>query len=362
MSELVRAALAAVVEGQTLSVEEATAAMGAVMDGEATAAQLAALLVALRMRGETIEELAGFAAAMRARVLRVEAPTDAIDVVGTGGDHSGTFNISTTAALVAAGAGIPVAKHGNRAITSRSGSADVLEALGVRIDHDATSAAESLRTTGFAFMFAPGFHPAMKHAGPTRREIGVRTAFNLIGPLTNPAGVDRLVVGVADPAIAPRVAAVLHLLGTERAFVVHGAGVDELPLDGSGVIHEVTPAGVVERSVDPATVGLPLVETSELAGGTAEENAALVVGVLSGETGPRRDVVLLNAAAAFEVAGRVASLSDGVELARSTIASGSPLELLERLREERVHEASVADEEPDRTAVVAGAASNGGAG
>ena len=206
MSELVRAALAAVVEGGTLSMDDARAAMGSVMDGEATPAQLAALLVALRMRGETVEELAGFAAAMRERVLRVAAPEGTIDTCGTGGDGSGTFNISTTAALVVAAAGVPVAKHGNRAMTSRSGSADVLEALGVRTDHDAASAATALREDGFAFLFAPGFHPAMKHAGPTRREIGVRTAFNLIGPLTNPAGARRQVIGVADPAAAPRLA------------------------------------------------------------------------------------------------------------------------------------------------------------
>lgn len=343
MSEVVRAALASVVDGRTLSLDEARAAMGAVMDGEATAAQLAALLVALRMRGETIDELAGFAAAMRERVIRVTAPDGAIDVVGTGGDRSGTFNISTTSALVVAAAGVPVAKHGNRAITSRSGSADVLDALGVRIDHDAASAGAALGATGFAFMFAPGFHPAMRHAGPTRKEIGVRTAFNLIGPLTNPAGVRRLVVGVADAAAAPRIAAVLYRLGTERAFVVHGAGVDELPLDGSGVIHEVDPAGVREIAVDPVALGLASVPTDELAGGTPEENARLVEAVLAGESGPRRDVVLLNAAAGLTVAGRTATLADGIALARATIDSGAPMRLLATLRTERTeHDAAVA--------------------
>ncbi len=241
MSDLVRSALATIVEGGTLSMDEARLAMGAVMDGEATPAQLAALLMGLRMRGETIEELAGFAAAMRERVTRVDAPAGAIDVVGTGGDGSGTLNISTTAALVVAAAGVPVAKHGNRAITSKAGSADVLDALGVRIDHDAASASASLHELGFAFLFAPNFHPAMKHAGPTRREIGVRTAFNLLGPLTNPAGTARQVIGVGDPAAAPRIAEVARLLGTERTFVVHGDGVDELPLDGSGVLYDVTP-------------------------------------------------------------------------------------------------------------------------
>lgn len=344
MSETLRAALAAVVDGQTLSLDEAQAAMGAVMDGEATPAQLAAFLVALRMRGETIDELAGFAAAMRDRVLHVTAPDGAIDVVGTGGDQSGTFNISTTSALVVAAAGVPVAKHGNRAITSRSGSADVLDALGIRVDHDAASAGAALATNGFAFMFAPGFHPAMRHAGPTRKEIGVRTAFNLIGPLTNPASVRRLVVGVADPAAAPRVAAVLHRLGTERAFVVHGAGIDELPLDGTGIIHEVDPSGVREVPVNPVALGLASVATAELAGGTPDENARFVEGVLAGKTGPRRDVVLLNAAAGLTVAGRTASLADGVALARRTIDDGATMRLLGDLRAERAaHEQATAD-------------------
>src|SRR5438876_2769537 len=282
--------------------------MGSVMDGEATPALLAALLVALRMRGETVDELAGFATAMRERVVPVAAPDGAIDTCGTGGDNSGTFNISTTAALVVAAAGIPVAKHGNRAMTSRSGSADVLDALGVRIDHDAESAATALRDNGFAFLFAQGFHPAMKHAGPTRREIGVRTAFNLIGPLTNPAGARRQVVGVADPAAGPRLAAVLHRLGTERAFVVGGDGIDELPLDGTGTIHDVTPDGIVVRSVDAVGLGLTKASNAKLAGGTPEDNARIVESVLRGEPGARRDVVLLNAAAALVVAGIVDDL------------------------------------------------------
>ncbi|HEX7223918.1 MAG TPA: anthranilate phosphoribosyltransferase, partial [Candidatus Limnocylindrales bacterium] len=241
MSEAVREALAGVIDGRTLNPDEARAAMGAVMDGEATPSQLAALLVALRMRGETVDELTGFAAAMRERVTRVDAPADVVDTCGTGGDGSGTFNISTAAALVVAAAGVPVAKHGNRAVTSRAGSADVLDALGVRIDHDAVSAGEALRSHGFAFLFAPNFHPAMRHAGPTRREIGVRTAFNLLGPLTNPAGARRQIVGVGDPVAAPKLAEVLHRLDVERAFVVHGSGLDELPLDGSGVLYHASP-------------------------------------------------------------------------------------------------------------------------
>lgn len=335
MSEVVRAALAAVVEGRTLTLAEARSAMGAVMDGEATPAQLAALLVALRMRGETVEELAGFAAAMRDRVVRVAAPAGTIDTAGTGGDRSGTFNISTAAALVAAAAGVPVAKHGNRAITSASGSADVLEALGVRTDHDADSAAIALREIGFAFLFAPGFHPAMRHAGPTRREIGVRTAFNLLGPLTNPAGARRQIVGVGDPAAAPRMAEVLRLLRAERALVVHGAGLDELPLDGTGVLYDVTAAGVERRGVDAAALGLLRAETRSLAGGSPEENARLVEAVLRGESGARRDVVLLNAGAALVVSGRVESLDAGIELAALTIDAGAAAELLARLRAEK---------------------------
>ena len=337
MSEPVRAALSAVVDGRTLSMDEAHRAMSSVMDGEATQAQLAALLVALRMRGETVDELAGFAAAMRERVLRVNAPDGAIDTCGTGGDKSGTINISTAAALVAAAAGVPVAKHGNRAITSAAGSADVLEALGIRTDLGPEEAAEALRTYGFAFLFAPGYHPAMKHAGPTRGEIGVRTAFNFLGPLTNPAGAKRQVVGVGDPAAAPKIAEVLHMLGAERAVVVHGAGLDELPLDGTGVLYDVTPAGVTRHEVVATEFGLMAAPISALAGGTASDNAALIEAVFSGELGPRRDVILLNAAAAFLVAGRAARLADGVNLAAVTIDAGLPRDLLARLRAAKAH-------------------------
>jgi len=336
MSDAVRAGLATIVDGGTLTLDEARLAMGSVMDGEATQAQLAALLVALRMRGETVDELAGFALAMRERVLRVEAPEGTIDVVGTGGDGSGTFNISTTSALVVAAAGIPVAKHGNRAITSRSGAADVLEALGVRVDHDAESAAEDLRRFGFAFLFAPGFHPAMRHAGPTRREIGVRTAFNLVGPLTNPAGARRALIGVGDAAVAPRIAEVARRLGTERTLVVCGAGVDELPLDGSGVIRDVTADGIRESTIDPGAVGLRAAATSDLSGGSAEDNAAHTLAILEGRGGSRRDVVLLNAGAAFVAAGRVRTVGDGIALAAETIDAGAARQLLERMRDAKL--------------------------
>lgn len=336
MSDAVRNALSRIVEGGSLAVDEAHAAMAAVMDGDATPAQLAALLMGLRMRGETVEELAGFAMAMRERVLRVEAPEGTVDVVGTGGDGSNTFNISTASALVVASAGVPVAKHGNRAITSKSGSADVLDALGVRIDHTAESAAAALREHGFAFMFAINFHPAMKHAGPTRREIGFRTAFNLIGPLTNPAGARRALVGVGDGAAAGKMAEVAALLGTDRTMVVHGAGVDELPLDGTGQVHDVLGGGILSFTVDVDGLGLGPAPTSALLGGTAQENAAMVESIFAGERGPRRDVVLLNAGAALVVAGVADGFADGVALARAAIEAGKPRELLEALRAERL--------------------------
>jgi anthranilate phosphoribosyltransferase len=335
MSEAVRAALATIVEGGTLSLEEARLAMGAVMDGEATPAQLAALLMGLRMRGETVDELAGFASAMRDRVVAVSAPEGAIDVVGTGGDNSGTFNISTAAALVAAAAGVPVAKHGNRAMTSKSGSADVLDALGVRIDHDAVSASAALTEHGFAFLFAPNFHPAMKYAGPTRREIGVRTAFNLLGPLTNPAGTSRQLLGVGDAAAAARMAEVARRLGTERTFVIHGQGVDELPLDDSGVLYHVAPAGIQRHEIPASKLGLRVTPTSRLAGGTPDENAATIEAIFRGEPGSKRDVVLLNAGAALLVAGAVEQLEDGIERAALTIDAGLATDLLARLRAER---------------------------
>jgi anthranilate phosphoribosyltransferase len=350
VSDQVRAALVTIVDGGTLSMDEARLAMGAVMDGEATPAQLAALLMGLRMRGETVDELAGFAAAMRERVLRVEAPAGAIDVVGTGGDGSGTFNISTTAALVAAATGIPVAKHGNRAITSKAGSADVLDALGVRIDHDAASASAALREVGFAFMFAPSFHPAMKHAGPTRREIGIRTSFNLIGPLTNPAGARRALIGVGAPEAAARIAEVAGVLGTERTLVVHGAGVDELPLDGSGVLFDVVDGRVETRPVDAAAFGLGAAPTSALAGGTAAENATIVEAVFAGEPGPRRDVVLLNAGAALVAAGRARDIPEGIEIARDALDSGRPAGLVERLRAEKLAADAAAAEPAPATA------------
>ncbi len=333
MSEAIRHALATVVAGETLSRDEAQEVMGAVLDGEVTPSQLGGLLLGLRMRGETVDELTGFVSAMRARVLSVAAPDGTIDTCGTGGDLMHTFNISTAAALVVAASGVPVAKHGNRAVTSASGSSDVIGALGLIVESTVDEAESSLNDAGFAFLHAPGFHPGMKHAGATRRELGVRTAFNLCGPLANPAHPRRQLVGVADPSAAERVAHVLSALGVERAFVVYGERIDELPLDGSGVIFDVTADGVTKVSVDPADAGLDRAGTDTLAGSDPETNAGIIRAIFEGhDRGPAADVVALNAGAALVVAGRARNLREGVDLAKSTIDSGRAAENLERLR------------------------------
>ena len=329
----IQEAIAKALDGSDFTRAEACEVMNEIMTGQTTDAQIAGFLVALRAKGETSEEIAGCADAMRSHVVTVKPTrTDLVDVVGTGGDGQCTINISTAAALVAAAAGAGVAKHGNRAASSACGSADVLEALGIATDLNPEEAGEALQTDGFAFLFAQTYHPAMKHAGPTRREIGVRTAFNLLGPITNPAGARRQVVGVGDPAAAPKLAEVLRLLGTEHALVVHGKGVDELPLDGTDVLYDVTPAGVTRHEVVAAELGLEPATVEALAGGTREENAVLIETVLGGRNGPRRDVVLLNAAAAFLAAGRVPDLRAGIGLAADTIASGAATDLLARLR------------------------------
>ncbi|CAN5734123.1 anthranilate phosphoribosyltransferase [soil metagenome] len=333
MSDIVRAALATVVGGGSLSRAEAQSVMGAVMDGDVTPAPLAALLIALRMRAETTDELTGFVEAMRRRVVTVAAPSGAIDTCGTGGDGYHTFNVSTAAALVVAACGVPVAKHGNRAVTSASGSSDVMAALGLAVEQGPDEAARALAEVGFAFLHAPSFHPGMRHAGPTRRELGVRTAFNLVGPMVNPAGVSRQLLGVADPDAARTVAEVLRALGTERAFVVYGDRIDELPLDGSGVILDVSPGGIERRTVGPAESGLPLASTDALLGGDPQRNAAIISDVFLGRgTAPQRDAVALNAGAALEVAGRASDLREGVALALETIAGGAARDQLERLR------------------------------
>ena len=342
--EAIRDALRTVSTGQPLTPQVAEAFMAAVLDGEVTPAQLGGMLVGMHARGETPGELAGFVRAMRSRAHTVEAPEGTIDTCGTGGDVRGTFNISTASALVVAAAGVPVAKAGNRAVSSQAGSSDVMRALGLTVEQTAEAAEASLARDGFAYLHAPSFHPGMRHAGPVRVELGVKTAFNMIGPLANPARPRRQLVGVPDPAAAESVAAAHHELGSERAFVVHGERLDELPLDGSGVIHDVSPGGVERRTVVATDVGLAAADTEAIGGGTGEENAALIVRILEGaERGPDRDVVALNAGAALFMAGRADDLRDGVELAVTTIESGAAHEQLERLRASAAEVAGTAD-------------------
>ena len=331
--EALRVALRTVSTGQALTSEAAEAFMAAVLDGEVTPAQLGGMLVGMHARGETPGELAGFVRAMRSRAHVVQAPAGTIDTCGTGGDVRGTFNISTASALVVAGAGVPVAKAGNRAVSSQAGSSDVMRALGLTVEQSAEAAEASLRKNGFAYLHAPSFHPGMRHAGPVRAELGVRTAFNMIGPLANPARPRRQLVGVPDAAAAESVAAALFELGTERAFVVYGDRLDELPLDGSGVIYDVSPDGIEARTVSALEVGLNEAQTESFKGGDGEQNATLITRILQGEErGSQHDVVALNAGAALVVAGRVDDLREGVELATDTIASGAAREQLERLR------------------------------
>jgi len=323
------------VEGRDLSEEQAAAAMDAVMSGEATAAQVAGFLIALRMKGETVAEITGCARTMRAHAVRIQPRRGPlVDIVGTGGDGSNTFNISTAAALVAAGAGAVVAKHGNRAVSSRCGSADVLEALGVRIDLTPEQVCGCIEETGIGFMFAPLYHRAMKHAAGPRKELGVRTVFNILGPLTNPAGAESYVLGVYEKRLVPVLARVLHALGARRAFVVHGApGMDELSVCGPTAVAAVTEAGVEEFTIVPEEVGLGRGEPATLAGGGPEENAQRIVAILQGrEKGPARDAVALNAGAALVAGGVAATLSEGVERAVESIDSGAALRKLEELR------------------------------
>lgn len=329
---MIREAISKVVEGRSLAAEEAAQVMEELMSGQATPAQFAALATALRMKGETVEEMAGLARVMRAKALRVNTSLPVVDTCGTGGDGAGTFNISTAAAFVVAGAGVPVAKHGNRAATSQCGSADVLEALGVVIDLGPEQVAACLQQVGIGFMFAPTFHPAMKHVAAARREIGIRTAFNLLGPLTNPAGARAQALGVAAAEVAEKMARALNLLGCHHALVVHGEdGLDEFTLGGRSLVWEVSGGQVRSYSIAPEDLGLRRAQLQELAGGTVADNAAMLLGVLRGEKGPRRDVVLLNAAAALVAGDRASSLAEGRKLAEAAVDSGRAAASLERL-------------------------------
>ncbi|MGV1014867.1 MAG: anthranilate phosphoribosyltransferase [Methyloceanibacter sp.] len=326
------AAIRKVAAGESLSQTESAAAFDTIMSGGATDAQIGALLMAMRLRGETIEEIAGAARAMRARALKVRAPVGAIDTCGTGGDAKGTHNISTGVAFVVAGAGVPVAKHGNRSISSRSGSADVLTALGVNIECGPQAIERCLEECGLGFMFAPAHHPAMRHVAHVRKELGTRTIFNLLGPLANPASTKYQVVGVFAEEWVEPVANVLGLLGVERAWVVHGSdGLDELTTTGISHVAAIDKGKVSTFKVSPKNAGLPEAKPEDLTGGDAAENAAHLRAMLQGNQGPLRDIVLLNAAAALLVAGKAKSLREGVTLAEESIDSGKARAVLDAL-------------------------------
>ena len=320
-------------DGRDLSQEDAREVMDSIMAGEATPAQIGAFLVALRIKGETADEIAGCAEAMREHVLVVRpARTDLVDTAGTGGDGARTFNISTAAALVAAAAGAGVAKHGNRAVSSSSGSADVLEALGFNLELPPETIARSIDELGFGFLFAPTHHPAMRHAAPVRRDLATRTVFNVLGPLTNPAGARAQVVGVYAPELVPTIADVLARLGAERAFVVHGAaGVDELSPAGPNLVCEVANGQVRRREIDPLDLGIDRCAPEELGGGDPADNAETIRRIFAGAEGGKRDAVLLNAAGAIAAGGLARDLGEGVGLAREAIDSGAAGERLEAL-------------------------------
>jgi anthranilate phosphoribosyltransferase len=322
---MIQSALAQLLDGRDLTRDEARRVMDTIMSGEATPAQIGGFLVALRLKGETADEIAGCAEAMRAHVLPVSPQrADLVDTAGTGGDGGRTFNISTAAALVAAAAGAGVAKHGNRSVSSASGSADVLEALGFELALSPRRIAQSIDELGFGFMFAPSHHPAMKHAGPVRHELAARTVFNVLGPLTNPAGARAQVVGVYAPELVPVIAEVLAKLGARRAFVVHGAGgIDELSPAGPNLVCEVVDGDVLRREIDPLDLGVGRCDPEELRGGTPTENAQTIHEVFAGKTGACRSAIVLNAAGAIAAAGHAEDLAGAVPLAEEALDSGA---------------------------------------
>ena len=331
---MIKEAIIKLVSGQSLTTEEAAAAMEDIMSGQATPAQFGAFVTALRLKGETVDEIIGLAGTMRAKAVPVTVDKPVVDTCGTGGDAAATFNISPAAAFVAAGAGLTVAKNGNRAVSSRCGSADVLEALGVRIDLGAAQVQRCLEEVGIGFMFAPVFHPAMKYAAAPRREIGIRTVFNLIGPLTNPAGAKAQVIGVPDASFLEKLALALKGLGCRHALVVHGEdGLDEITVTGRTQVCELKDDKIDCYTIGPEDFGLPRHSPESLKGGTAGENAELMDSILAGERGPQRDVVLMNAAAVLLAGDRVTTLGQGVTLAGEVIDGGSAQAKLEGLIE-----------------------------
>jgi anthranilate phosphoribosyltransferase len=332
MADDFKALIAKVATGASLTREEAASAFDRMMSGEATPSQMGGLLMALRVRGETVDEITGAVTTMRAKMLGVKAPPGAIDVVGTGGDASGSFNISTCAAFIVAGAGVPVAKHGNRALSSRSGAADVLQALGVKIDLNAEQVGRCINEAGIGFMFAPAHHPAMKNVGPTRVELGTRTIFNLLGPLSNPASVKRQMIGTFSKHWIEPMAQVLGNLGSECVWVVHGSdGLDEITTAGATSVAALENGKVRTFEVTPEDAGLPRAKPEALRGGDAEHNAKALLDVLKGKAGPFRDIALLNAAAALIVAGKAEDLKAGAALAAKSIDSGEAEGRLDRL-------------------------------
>lgn len=330
---MIREVIDILVSGSSLGFEEAAGVMEEIMGGEATPAQIAAFITALRIKGETVEEIAGLASVMRDRAIPVKATPPLIDTCGTGGDNCASINISTAAAFIAAGAGLKVAKHGNRAMTSHCGSADVLEALGVKIDLGSEGVAKCLEEAGIGFMFAPIFHPAMKHAAGPRREIGIRTVFNILGPLTNPARAEAQVIGVPNEEVGNKIAAVLHRLGTKHSLVVHSRdGMDEISTNGPSLVWEITENGsAAPYEISPEDFGVQRADLTAVRGGTPEENAEALRGMLGGEKGPLRDVAVMNAAAALLAGDKVTELKEGVRLAVEIIDSGRAREKLDGL-------------------------------
>ncbi len=331
---MIKEAISKVVKGLDLTEEETMKVMHEIMGGGASPAQIASFITALRLKGETIAEITGAAKVMREKATKIDAGTkDVIDTCGTGGDEAMTFNISTAAAFVAAGCGLTVAKHGNRSVSSRSGSADVLRALGVNIEAEVERVEECLSEAGIGFLFAPMLHGAMKYAAPVRREIGIRTIFNILGPLTNPAGARRQIIGVYDPELTDILAKVLYNLGSVHAFVVRGEdGLDEITLASETKVTELRDGNIRTYHVKPEDFGLERCKPGELKGGDPEENADIIMRILKGEKGPKRDVVLLNAAAAIVAGGRAKNLEEGMAVARGSLDSGSALEKLELLK------------------------------
>ena len=331
---MIREAIDIVVSGHSLTREQATEVMQEIMEGESTPAQLGAFLTGLRLKGESTEEIAGMASVMREKALRVETEGPLLDVVGTGGDGKNTFNISTASAFVAAGCGARVAKHGNRAASSSCGAADVLEALGVKVELSPEGVAQCVEQAGMGFMFAPAFHPSMRYAGPVRREIGIRTVFNILGPLTNPAGAQCMLLGVAYEQLGGLMAEALRLLDVQHALVVHGAdGMDEITLAGPSSVWEVKGGQVSGWTIEVADTGLPSASTDELHGGTAQENAKTMRRLFQGEHGPIRDAVLLNSGAALVAADKVSDLRSGIAMAAEAIDNGAALARVEALVE-----------------------------